>query len=225
LNRSREVPVQKSFVTLSLLTLVCMPSFHCGVTQPVRVLDKGDSQISASLGGPFIPTRSATIPVPYLNIGIIHGYSENLTLTGNIHVLPLLFGDAGLDAGAAARVVRQDGLLPELTVKGQLTFFFGVREGIQTRAYPQASLNASYLMGQSDLLYLGVDNWFQSASPSYLFTPLLGYQFPLGDRWRGQLETKWMAANVNTSRGIFEGHSNIAHFGNTSVFIALLYSF
>ena len=210
--------------SMVLLLIVSLSAFHCGVTQPVRVLAEGESQISGSLGGPFIPTRSATIPVPYLNVGYVHGYDERVTLTGNVHLLPLLFGDAGLDAGAAVRIMRQDNFIPELTAKGQLTFFCNFRNTLEPRVYPQGSLNASYRIGQSSLLYVGADNLFQSSSPSYLFSPFVGYQFPLGERWNGQIETKWLAANVNTSTGIFEGHSNISNHGNTSIFFGLLYT-
>ncbi len=70
--------------TLVIIILV-VSSAGCSVTQPVRVVDQGITQAAVSLGGPFIPFDGMTVPTPYLNLGLIHSYKENLTLIGNIH--------------------------------------------------------------------------------------------------------------------------------------------
>lgn len=215
--------MRSRLILLGLLTMSVL-SFHCGVTQPVRILDEGKTQLSSSLGGPFIPLGSTTIPVPYLNIGIVHGYSSDVTVSGNLHILPILFGDAGLDAGVATSLVKQKGAVPEVTGKAMAMVFSDFRGGFHPRIYPQISVNASYLVGDSDLVYFGADNVFQSVVPSFLFTPFVGYQLQLGNKWTGQIETKWMAANVNTAHGVMEGLTSISNYGSTSVFIGFLYS-
>jgi hypothetical protein len=216
--------MRSHFILFCLLTASSIVSFHCGVTQPVRVLDDGQTQLSGSLGGPFITLGSTTIPVPYLNVGIVHGYSENITLSGNLHILPILFGDAGFDAGIATSLVRQKENVPEVTGKALVMAFSDFRNGGHPRFYPQISVNASYLIGEFNLVYIGADNVFQSSVPHFLLTPFIGFQFPLGSKWTGQIETKWMAANINTAHGILEGQTNISNYGNTSIFIGLLYS-
>jgi len=211
------------FISPSLL-IISILSFSCGVTQPVRILDEGKTQLSGSLGGPFIPIGSTTIPVPYLNVGIVHGSSEDLTLCGNLHILPILFGDAGLDVGIATRLVKQKEIVPEVTAKTLLMVFSDFHSGIHPRLYPQVSVNASYLIGNADLVYFGADNVYQFSRPHLLFTPFIGFQFPISSKWIGQIETKWVAANINTSHGILEGQTNISNYGNTSFFIGFLYS-
>jgi hypothetical protein len=219
-----EKVMRSQFILCSLFVTLSISSFHCGVTQPVRVLDEGKTQLSGSLGGPFIPLSSTTIPVPYLNIGIIHGYSENMTVSGNLHILPILFGDVGLDAGVATSIVKQKEIVPEVTAKALVMVFSDFRNGVHSRIYPQISVNASYLLGSSSLAYVGADNVFQTSTPHFLLSPFVGFQFPLGSRWIGQIETKWMAANIYTARGILEGQTNISNYGNTSLFIGLQYS-
>jgi hypothetical protein len=207
-----------------LIVITSLLSMHCGVTMPVRVLDEGTTQIAASLGGPFIPLGSTTIPVPYLNIGLAQGCSENVTLCGNIHLLPMLLGDAGLDAGIATQLLKQRRFCPELTGKAAVLFFSDFRNGMHPRIYPQISVNASYLAWRGLLIYAGADNVYQAAAPQFLFTPFAGVQLPFGPKWTGQLETKWIAANVNTAHGIYEGQTNISNHGNTSIYVALIYS-
>jgi hypothetical protein len=220
----KEVVMRSHFILYILSIALALLSFHCSITQPVRVLDKGATQLTGSLGGPFIPLGSTTIPVPYLNIGLIHGYSETMTLSGNLHLLPILFGDMGLDGGIATSLVKQKEMIPEVTGKAMVMMFSDFRTGAHPRIYPLISFNASYLVRNSDLVYIGADNVFQASTPHYLFTPFIGFQFPLGNSWTGQIETKWMAANIYTARGILEGQTNISNYGNTSIFFGLLYS-
>lgn len=219
--------VANNWFSSKVPTLLCvylsLCFFHCGVTQPVRVLHEGVTKASASLGGPLIPLGKATIPVPYLTAGVQHGYSSSLTLTGNVHLLTALLGDVGMDAGAAQRFVHEDSWAPELTAKAQLYFFYDVKRGNNPRLLPFLSLNASYLLGGSTLLYFGADNLFQFAQPAYFLSPFAGSQFPLSHRIDMQVEIKWMAANANTEHGVMEGHNSINGRGNIGTFLGFHY--
>ena len=212
------------FVVLLLPLGLGLCSFHCGVTQPVRLLDEGATELTCSLGGPFVTVGRTTFPVPYATVGIMHGASENVTVMGNAHLTALLFRNAAFDAGAAACLQKQDDLIPEVTVSGRLIFFGMFRHGAESRLYPEVSLTLSDRIGEQSLVYAGADNVFQSESPRYLFSPYLGLQFPLSRTCTAQVETKWMAANVRTSSGVFEGHGNLSNHGNTSLFFGLLFS-
>jgi hypothetical protein len=78
----------------------------------------GNHTGSGTLGGPLIPFGGITVPTPYLNFGLIHGYRENLTLTGSIHATMALLKNAAIDVGAATRLARENDGWPELTAKG-----------------------------------------------------------------------------------------------------------
>jgi len=129
----------------TLLCLLCVAPLvsSCGVTQPVRVIDEGTTQAAVSLGGPLIPYNGMTVPTPYLNLGLIHGYKENLTLTGNIHATMAVFKNAAFDIGAATRLARESNGWPELTAKGQLYVFSDLERFDAMRVFPMVSLNAS----------------------------------------------------------------------------------
>ena len=198
----------------------------CGSTQPVRVLEEGKTKAAISFGGPIIQFGSAPIPVPYLTIGAMHGYSDDLTLAANAHLLSAALGDIGFDAGAALRLLKQDGAVPELTGKAQIYLFDNIAHGPNTpRFFPMISLNGSYLIGESSLFYAGIDNLFQLSKPAYMLSPFIGTEFYISRRISGQIETKWMAANINSSHGILEGYASLGGSGNIGIFLGLVYSF
>ncbi len=191
--------------------LVCMA---CSAVQPVRVLPVGQTQLTASLGGPILPNSSPTIIVPYLTLGAMHGVSESVTLTGQFHALMAVFGTLGVDAGAAARLLKQDGAVPELTAHGKVYLFSNFRPGA-TRLYPYLSLNASYQLGEMLLAYAAVENVVSfTGSPYYFLNPSVGGQVRLSERVNLQVEAKYLAANVNTLNGIFEAQSTIGSTGS-----------
>ena len=222
---------------LRALGVLCLlvSSLACSVVQPVRVLPEGTTQITGSLGGPWLPRSSPAIIAPYLNVGAMHGISDNVTLTGSLHGTMLPFGVLGLDLGAAARLLKQQGAVPELTAKAQFYGFYdftpgstptrpatpdGATSAGAVRVYPYLSLNASYELTQGLLGYLALENLFQlTNSPNYYFTPTVGLQYAFSPSFSLQGEWKWIAANVNTMNGIFQGQSTIGTTGNWGVYL------
>lgn len=230
--RSRSVAYHlRAFGALCLLA-GCLA---CSVVQPVRVLPEGTTQITGSLGGPWLPNSSPAIIAPYLNVGAMHGISENVTLTGSLHGTLLPFGSLGLDLGAAMRLIKQQGAVPELTAKAQVYGFYDFTPGSTStrpvsadgataagavRVLPYLSVNASYELTQGLLGYLALENVFQlSAAPNYFLTPTVGLQYALSPTFSLQGEWKWMAANIDTRNGIFQGQSTIGSTGNWGVFL------
>lgn len=212
----------RSAAVLCFLNFALVVS-SCGVTQPVRIIDQGTTQAAVSLGGPLIPFGGMTVPTPYLNLGLIHGYKDNLTLTGNVHATTALLKNAAFDLGAATRLARESNGWPELTAKGQFYFFSDLERLDNVRVFPMVSINASYLVGTSTLLYAGADQLIQFNKPQYFFTPFAGTQLSLSDRSAMQIELKWMAANVNSAHGIFRGTGSIEDHGDIGIFFGFTY--
>jgi hypothetical protein len=196
----------------------------CGVTQPIRPIEEGSTELIASLGGPIIPLGGVAIPVPYLNVGAMVGYKSNLTFYGNAHITALLFKDIGLDGGFSSRILPEKGIRPEITLNGRIYFFWDAFRGKTTRVYPTGTLTGSYLIGERSLLYFGADNLFQYTTLDLFISPLIGYSFPLSDEIQMQVESKWMAMNRDTRHGVFEGAGSIAGKGNVGLFFGLQYS-
>ncbi|MFA6468617.1 MAG: hypothetical protein WCW35_06955 [Bacteroidota bacterium] len=208
-------------ILLSVFVLTIFAA--CGVTQPVRPIEVGSTEITASLGGPIIPVGDIAFPVPYLNLGAQYGYHQNFTLFGNAHITALLFKDIGFDGGAAARIVSEEGLRPDVTVNGRAYFFWDAFRGNSIRVYPAASLTGSYSLNERSLLYFGVDNLVQLSDASVFVSPFAGYSFPISGTMVMQVETKWVAMNHDTRHGIFEGIASIGGNGNMGLYIGFQY--
>jgi hypothetical protein len=207
---------------LCIFAVQALVILGCSATQPVRVTEEGTTHVTASLGGPLIPYRGSTIVVPYLTGGIAKGVASDASITGAIHLTTMLFGNVGFDAGYVKRLVREEGWIPEVTAKGQFYFLSDLTYLANVRFFPVLSINGSYVIG-STLVYGGTDHLLQLHRPAYFFSPFMGSQWVFGERWNLQTEIKWMAANVNTAHGIFEGHGSLHGYGNVGIFLGLMY--
>ena len=219
----RKTPLCSKTTVCVLAAALALMSFRCSVTQPVRVIEKGSTQLSASLGGPLIHTVGFPMPVPYLTAGVMHGFTDDVTLFGRTHVTMLLFGDLGLDAGAASALFRQHDYFPEVTLAGEMYLFSDLRHGRATRAYPFISLNASHDIGKSIIVFAGGDDLYQFRPAHHFLTPFAGIEFPVSGPCTLQVEWKWMAANVNTAHGVFEGYSSLGDNGAFGTFLGMAY--
>jgi hypothetical protein len=228
--------------SVGALCVLCIlfVAMSCSVIQPVRVLPEGTTQLTGSLGGPWLPKSSPAVIAPYLNLGVMHGVSEAVTLTGSLHGTLLPFGVLGLDAGAAVRVLKQQGAVPELTAKAQVYGFYDIVSGGTAarpvspdgatasgtvRIYPHIALTGSYALTDALLGYVSLENTLQFGTAfAYYFTPTIGGQYALSPTVNAQLEWKWMAANVNTQNGIFQGQSSIGNTGNWGIFLGFTFT-
>jgi len=202
-----------------LLTLVISILWGCSAVQPVRVLEKGASAITASLGGAVVPGSSPTGIIPYLTSGYAYGVSDNVTLHGRAHLTVAAFGVAGVDLGASMRAMAQDGALPEVTFGAQLIGFASLARSAPARLYPNLTANASWSVGERSLAYVGTHATVQPNPMRTLVSPLAGYQFPISDAVRLQIEAIWQASNVNTRNGVFEGESSIGGNGSFGIYL------
>ena len=195
----------------------------CGVTQPVRVLDNNEVRLTASFGGPVVPSSIPTVVIPYATAGAMLGVSDGVTVTGNIHIPLVALETFGFDGGAALRIVPEKRFVPEVTVKGTAFILTDFKTG-GFRLFPILSLNGSYSIGESILGYAGLENMFQFTGDQHFFLgPFAGLEIHLSRSFALQGEAKWMAANINTRNGIFEGQSSFRGMGSFGLFVGASY--
>jgi len=208
---------------IGALTIVVVLLSSCSMGAPVRVLKKDQMMATASIGGPIVPTKSPIGFVPYLTAGGAYGVTDDLTYHGNVHLLMAAFGVLGLDAGASVRALHQDGVTPEITVSGRVIAFSDMVKLQNVRLYPDMQVTASWEIAPQSLVYAGTHATWQALGPvdmtSLLFSPMVGTQIPVSDKFSLQGELIWQAANVNTMAGIVEGESSIRGHGSFGVFI------
>jgi len=215
-----ETDIHGRFVSAVALTgIVIWMLIGCSAVQPVRVLDKGASAITASLGGAFVPSSTPTGLVPYLTGGYAYGASDDLTVHARAHLTMAAFGVAGLEAGASMRALRQNLAVPELTLGMQLMGFASIARTAPARLYPNLTANASWSVGAASLAYLGSHLTLQADPWRGLISPFAGYQFSVSNSVRLQVETIWQASNVDTRFGVFEGESSIGGNGSFGIYL------
>jgi len=219
----REHPsVRRPYAFLTSWLLVFFTG--CGVTQPVRVLEPGEVRVTASFGGPVVPSSMPTVVIPYGTIGGMAGVAEGITVTGNLHIPLVALETAGIDGGAAVRILRGDGPVPELTAKGTALLLTNFRAG-SSRCFPILSLNGSYSLGGPALWYAGIENMFQFTGQEHFFVgPFTGIEVHLSRQIALQGEAKWMAANVDTRNGVFEGQASFRGKGYFGIFLGGSYA-
>lgn len=203
------------FVALPVGAFLLLTLSACSATQPVRVLTKGERRWISSVGGPLLPNHLATKILPYANVGMMWGARDNLTVSADVHVLAAAFGIAGVDVGAARRFAAQSGKRPELTGQAQVYGFVGTGGA---RFYPSVTGTASWTAGPRSLFYTGAALTVRpSGGIALVGTPLVGVQRDVGRRVVLQLEGKWMAANIDMHRGLFEGENSIGGNGGLAM--------
>ncbi len=207
--------------TIPFLIFISVISFHCGITQPVRVLQEKETRITSSLGGTLIPL-GILVPAPYLNIGAMYGFSESITGVANLHFTSLMYGTAGIDVGAATSLTKEQNYIPEITTQAKLTFFSDITRKNIFRLYPSLTVNGSYSVGKT-LLYFGADNWYQIHKPLLLISPFVGSQFDISDNMFGQVEVKWIGANYYNPHGVFQSAAAINGYGSVGVYFGIQY--
>ncbi len=199
--------------------LVVLLLAGCSAGAPVRVLDKGTSTISASLGGPIVPGKSPVGFIPYLTAGAAHGVTDAVTVHANAHALMGAFAVLGLDAGASYRLVRGADAVPEITLGARFLFFTDFRALNTTRLYPDIHAILSWELSEDLLAYGGTHVTFQFSPSKTFVSPMIGMQIPISSGFRLQTELIWQAANVNTQGGVFEGVSTIGTTGSFGGFV------
>ncbi len=210
----------KWHLVLVLCTLFALSLAGCGSGQPVRVLAEGETTLSASIGGPIVPSTSPVGIVPYLTAGTAYGVTNDISVHGNLHLIMSVFAVGGLDLGASARLIHQDAAVPELTLSTRLIGFMKFGDPVSPRLYPDVALNASWEIASRTLAYVGTHGTFQWKPGAFYLSPFIGIQFPVSSAICIQTELIWQAANHDTRIGIFEGSSSIGGMGSFGGFIA-----
>jgi len=191
----------------------------CSAGAPVRVLERGQTIVTGSIGGPIVPSSSPIGFVPYITAGVAHGTSETITVHGNAHLLMAGYKTVGVDIGASARAVRQKDAIPEVTIGVRALMFTDVTTIDAMRFYPDAQATLSWEVADRTLVYAGAHTTVQLAPYRFLFSPMVGGILPLSSGFSLQAEVIWQAANVNTASGVFEGQSSIGELGSLGAFL------
>ena len=177
----------------------------CSSVRHVLPLQKGESAVDLSVGGPITKVGNVYIPLPLLSAGYRYGITENLGLESGLGITSMLYRNFHLDAGITWHPFLAQGARPGLFLSPRL-FFLANSENF--RLYPDLDLG-TYWKLRNNLIYTGVENWFEyhatrsdgnSQDHHWLIIPFLGYGYSF-NKWQFQLEGRVYTPNLkNTGR-------------------------
>lgn len=175
----------------------------CTAMTRARPLAPGQHAVSVVGGGPITQIPGiGKIPLPNVTVEGRHGLVHHLDVGYGVHLLPLVFGVAGVHGGAAYQLFDQPApWVPALTVTQDLFAFSNLIDPRKARrdffALSQTSLIASW-SAFDQLAYVGLAGDVPLTDPQVFLSPFAGVELRPGIDWlRLQAEARWLAPAVN----------------------------
>lgn len=147
-----------------LIVSILVYIFSCSPTRVIKPLNKGEKQISASLGGPLINYSSTTIPIPFTSIGGAYGIDEDFSLFGALYPTAAAYGVFQTEIGLVNQLKAPDTLKfykLGVSLNPSLNFLIDHWKG-NFRFWPKYDFNIYSLIGKNrkSFLYLGLSHWY-----------------------------------------------------------------
>jgi hypothetical protein len=178
----------------------------CNTTRVIKPLDKGEKQVSASIGGPAIIFGGMPIPLPLSSVNYAHGLDTGITLAVGLHSTSAAFGVLQSDIGLGISAFRSKGDRFGITVTPMLNLMYDFGED-NGRIYPQLDLMNWWQYGKKPhLFYGGVGTWIelvkakahgQVQENEFMPWVTLGHQFNF-EKWSYLAEVKYLGFQHNT---------------------------
>jgi hypothetical protein len=220
-----------SFLCVASVLFAGLLVAACSPVRQIRPLDKGESRVAVSAGGPITQVGKIYMPLPLLSVGYNYGLVERVDAEIGVHVTDMLYGIMKVDAGVNWRPLVPPLYSPGLIVSPKLFTMTDFSPG-GWRLYPALGLTAYWDMKKYRYLYLGLDNWIEyhltreDGNPQnnhWLIAPYIGTS--LGNKvWQFQIEARVYTPNLsNLGRPI--KNIGMGKYGVIGVFLGVSRSF
>lgn len=213
------------------LFLICL-LFSCAPARFVKPLQKKEHAANVSLGGPLIKYGTATVPIPFITAN--YGYGIDSTFTGfaSINITSALYGNFQMELGATKQILKQHKYVPALSLTPIANIIYKNKDA--KKLYPQLAINAFWEYGKrKNLVYLGVDNWFELASKRqyeikqknhWMFMPMIGHSFTQ-KKWNFNIEAKVIAPNLSNEKLVVDYVTPFQNKGAFGVYLGVTRKF
>ncbi|CAN5575384.1 hypothetical protein BH11BAC1_BH11BAC1_07730 [soil metagenome] len=209
----------------ALLILTCTLA-ACTPMRFVKPLEKNQQAANISIGGELIKYNSSTIPIPFLTANYGYGIDSSLTAFASLNITSALFGNFQLGLGATKQLLKQHQYCPAMSVSPAFDFIYRNKNAV--KLYPQLAMNAFWEYGKKkNLVYLGIDNWFELATKRaygrkqenhWFFMPALGHSF-CGKKGSFTTEVRAIAPNIPNEKLVIEYVTPFGTHGAFGVYI------
>jgi hypothetical protein len=182
--------LHRRLIAAALPLVISLAVVRCGTVAAVTPLHRGESSLSASLGGPVANVSGVNIPIPYAVARYRYGLSDQAGICAGFHPLAAGFRVIGLDFGFSYHFLKQQGWIPTVGAIADVTAF--IQPGGGQALFPQLDLVASYRLSDDFITYFGSQSMYQfSTTPEVVLAPLVGARFKVSDPLSLGIEAKW----------------------------------
>jgi hypothetical protein len=188
---------------LTVAMLAVALGISCTSTTHVRPLAPGEHGVAVVAGGPVTRVPGVgEIPLPNVTLEGRHGIVHHLDVGYGLHVMPMVFGVAGVHVGGAYQLFDQpDIFVPALTVTETIYGFTNLTDWF---ALSETQLIASWEI-VDQLAYVGLSGDTSFQRPHLFLSPFAGVELKPGVDWlRVQLEARWLAPAVDQSFAVVD---------------------
>jgi hypothetical protein len=215
-------------LALAITIMLC----SCSTVRQVRPLDKGESSVTFSVGGPITQVGKVYFPLPLLSVGYNRGIiAERLDIETGLHLTQLAYGILDFEAGVNVRPLPAEGFRPGINITPK-AFFMTNFKPESFRFYPDLGITLYWNINQTVYIYTGLENWFELATTradgnpqknNWLTAPFLGVDIGRGD-WQLQLESRLYTPNLS-NKGKPTKNLGIGDHGVWGAFLGVNHTF
>lgn len=209
--------------TLIFIILVCT-IFSCSSVRHITPLNKNESAVNLSLGGPVTEVGKIYMPLPLSGCGYSYGITQNFSIESGINFTSMLYGILHIDAGVKWYPFIAKNAFPGLFVTPRLFFTTDFKHN---RLFPDLDAGM-YWKFKNHLPYTGIESWFEFHKKrsdgniqknNCLLIPYLGYGYK-HKRWQYQFEMRLYTPNLKNT-GRVTKHIGFCNHGILGFFIGI----
>ncbi len=213
----------KKPLTLLFIVVLILTFAFCAPSRYVKTLEKKQSVLAFSFGGPLIKFGGAPIPIPFTTLGYAYGCSDRITAYGNLHTTSLLFGNFQTDLGATVKLYEKENQFG-FSASPALQIACNVRNQTGFRTWPSIDLNSYYHPNKKpSYIYAGINSWIELSSTKAHDEPQTKHAIPnlhigysvVKTKWQHQFELKYLGMGIANTPGVVDyiGASGKGTFG------------
>ncbi|MES2681499.1 MAG: hypothetical protein V4635_16505 [Bacteroidota bacterium] len=214
-----------------LVVFICILQ-HCAPSRYVKPLEKTQSAVAFSFGGPLIKFSGAPIPIPFSTLGYGYGLTDNVTVYGNLHSTSLLFANAQADLGATLHLYKKQNVFG-ITASPALQLAYNIRNQTGFRMWPSLDLNSYFHFNKKpSYVYGGINSWLElsklrahgDTQQRHLIPNLqIGYVI-VKTKWQHQFECKYLGIGIPNLPGVVD-YIGLARKGTFGIYYSLIRKF
>ena len=215
---------RKHLILAALPAVILLAAARCGTVTAVTPLNRGESALSASVGGPVANLNGMSIPLPYAVARYRYGLTDRAGIYAGVHLLAAGLGLVGLDFGFSYHFLEQRGWVPCVGTSAGVVAF--IKPGGGEAMFPQLDLVASYRLGNRFTTYFGSQSMYQlQSTPNVVLAPFVGTGWHISDPFSLNLEAKWYAPTEKTEPRIVDYSLPVGNHGAVGFVLGANYGF